>query len=486
MFSLVALILVAVAALAVASSAAYQRRVEERVDAWQGAARVLGLSYTPSPDPYRKSECSIHGVLHGVPVRLDTKQLQASSAETSYQVHHFSAGGDGQIPARLLVREESVLRSLGLRGRDERVGDERFDDAVELPGMDAYVCAALSADARTQLTALIELGGSVEQGQIHYELPASDEQDRPWLIRQLRALAELGQLLSVSAESLHERLAQNALRDPSPGVRQLNLRWLADPHTRTPAAVLEATARALLVDADAAVRLLAAQQLGPAGAPVLRALLSDAQQKAALRVGALRALDSCAEFDPGGAPDNAGALGIPLLECLLGAGPPELTCAALSIVATRQLSSLFEALVACASNPQEQVRSAAASALSQVVLARAEQALLREQALVRLLADPSAEVQRAGAEALGAVGSVRVVEPLLRLADSLGVASPRQAARGAIGRIQSRLGNVEAGRVSLADASELRGAVDVVRSEAAEGGELSLPDADPNPRRART
>jgi HEAT repeat protein len=94
--------------------------------------------------------------------------------------------------------------------------------------------------------------------------------------------------------------------------------------------------------------------------------------------------------------------------------------------------------------------------------------------LIALLSDASADVQRASAEALGGFGSVAAVEPLLPLAEGFGRSQLRQAARGAIGRIQSRLGNVEAGRVSLADDQELAGAVDLADTAATRVGELSL------------
>jgi HEAT repeat protein len=75
------------------------------------------------------------------------------------------------------------------------------------------------------------------------------------------------------------------------------------------------------------------------------------------------------------------------------------------------------------------VRVAAAKALGQ----RAERG--SEEALLRLLSDASSEVQCASAEALGAVGSVAAVEPLLPLANGMGRAQLRTAARSAIGRI---------------------------------------------------
>lgn len=159
--------------------------------------------------------------------------------------------------------------------------------------------------------------------------------------------------------------------DPSAGVRLRNLSFLVEPRTRTPRALLESTARALLTDPDIAVRLLAAAQLGPEGGPVFLALLSDPEQEAEPRIAALRALDA------------SGALGPELLERVLRTEPTELVCVTLSVIARRRLTELCPQVVACTHS----------------------------------------------------------------------TAQLRQAARAAIGRIQGRLGNVEAGRVSLTEAS---------------------------------
>ena len=71
-------------------------------------------------------------------------------------------------------------------------------------------------------------------------------------------------------------------------------------------------------------------------------------------------------------------------------------------------------------------------------------------------------------------GSVAAVAPLLPLAEGLGRPRLRGAARAAIGRIQSRLGNVDAGRVSLAQEQELVGALELADTAAVRVGELSL------------
>jgi HEAT repeat protein len=222
-------------------------------------------------------------------------------------------------------------------------------------------------------------------------------------------------------------------------------------------------------------------QLVDEGSPVLGALAEDPEVEVALRVQSLREL---------GARGVPGLLE-PLLARLLGSSPPELVCAALTIIAARHLDSFSAAVVECAANEHEEVRVASAMALGRLAANEHEEvrvasamALGRlaaneaERVLIRLLADASSEVQCASAEALGVVGSVAAVEPLLPLAEGLGRAKLRQAARGAIGRIQSRLGSVEAGSLSLADDHELAGAIAIADAAAvARAGEVSLAEA---------
>jgi hypothetical protein len=95
---------------------------------------------------------------------------------------------------------------------------------------------------------------------------------------------------------------------------------------------------------------------------------------------------------------------------------------------------------------------------------------------VQLLADDSSHVQQASAQALGAFGSVAAVEHLLPLARGLFDSQLRQAARSAVSTIQARMGDVEAGRVSLAEPQALEGAVALADTAAARIGAISLED----------
>lgn len=459
---LILVLIVLAAMLAAGALKGEQQRREQNLRAWQAAARQLGLSFV-GPEGTR----SIGGWLNGVPLRADFRRERRGTGKTATKEEKviFSAGGEGQIPVSLAVRRDSTLRSLGrlVYGQDEKLGDVDFDERVEVAGMDAWVCAALSEEARRQLETFLEQGGEARGGQLSYDCVADSTQETAWLVQMLQFLSHLVRLLTVTNGSIHQRLADNATRDPAPGVRLQNFRFLADPSTRAPSALLASTARALLSDGFDRVRLLAALQLGVEGAPVLGALAANPHVDTALRVQALGEL---------------GTRGMPGLEALLaqllGPNPPELVCTALTIIAARRLEPLAAAVIEHTASEHEQVRVAAATALASLPSSAAE------PALIRLLSDASSDVQRASAEALGVIGSIAAVEPLLPLAERLGRAQLRQAARGAIGRIQSRLGNVEAGSLSLADAHELAGAVALAAPPASHRvGEVSLVEDAP-------
>jgi HEAT repeat protein len=265
----------------------------------------------------------------------------------------------------------------------------------------------------------------------------------------------------VTPGELHQRLTENAAKDPSHEVRLNNLRQLADPSTRTPGPLLAATARKLLTDPHVPVRLLAAAQLGAEGDPTLLAVASDRTLLLSQRVEALTAIGLRR-------PEGLDAL----LAQLLARGPLELTCLALSTIGGQQLDAFVPAVVECAGSEHEAARIAAARALGGL-------SPCREDVLIHLLGDASSDVQCASAEALGRGGSVTAVEPLSSIANRITRPQLSQAARAAIGRIQARLGDVEAGRLSLVqdDGHGQLALADI----AVPGGELSLPDGGEDP-----
>lgn len=439
------------------------RDADRRLDTWRATAKKLGLRLEGD-----REERTMEGRRRGVPIRAHYEQVRQMVGKVviTRNTITLTAGGDGEIPRNLSLRVDT----LGLLGRlisqrDSSIGDSKFDDFVVLPELDEYVCAALSSRARELLLQLLRGGGAVRDGVLVLEDRDGSDSEPAWLEQQLELLAELGAELSVLPSSLHRRLAQNASTDPSAGVRLRNLRYLSEPGVAAPHTLLVDTARKLLAEPDLQLHSLAARQLGAEGFPALYALAADAALDTAPRVEALEALGQA----------NAPGLEPLLAELLSQPSAPELTLALLTGVGALGLVSLHGAVLHGTGSPHEGVRAAAVRALGQLADHPAAPGGT-EQHLLQLLGDPSDDVQRASAEALGAVGSVRAVEPLLGLTGGLGRAALRQAARGAIAQIQSRLGDVEAGRLSLTDGS-LEGAVRLAdTSVAVRGGDVSLAD----------
>lgn len=427
------------------------RRISKRAS-WKRQMAALGLKV----QVHGEYHLSAQGSIKGVPVWAQLKHEQ--EGEDNVLRARLTLESKA-IPRNLEVLADSMLRSAGrlVQGSDDlTVGDPEFDDQVELSALDAYICAALSHGARQRVLTLLRWRGRVQQGQVTCRLNMEQQDEGDRLSAVLLNAVALARLLSVPPEALHGRLAKNALEDPAPAVRLKNLRFLVAAQTQTPPALLASTARTLLGDVHP-VRLLAAQQLGAAGHATLRGLATSADVKLEQRVAAASSLGQ------GATPDLDG-----LRALLDGKQPLELQLAALCAIPATG-TPLTDGIVSCTRSEHEAVRAAAARALG--VLAQPQ----TEPTLLTLLSDASADVKHASAEALGVLGSVAAVAPLLPLAEGLLRPQLRQAARGAIGRIQSRLGAVEAGRVSLAESHDLAGAVDLADTSAAvRAGELSL------------
>jgi hypothetical protein len=443
-----------------------QRALQKRFfAAWHQGARAVGLD-TRQLTP---GECRAQGAIGGVPLgaRLTLYQTKNSAY---YQSTVWSQNQG--IPRSLSVERDTTLRSMGrlVDGDDVPIGDPAFDELVELASVDASVCAALGYRARAQLSRLLGWGVSVRDGTVACESAWTEEHNRSFTSL-LRNTAALARELAVPADDLHERLAFNAIHDPARDVRLANLRFLLAPELETPPALAASVAASLLTDVHAPVRLLAAERLGQQGHPVLFSLAADPALDLPTRVRAVQSLGQ----PP--VPDLPG-----LCHVIAASETVELVCAALDCIRPSSAAAL-DTVLESTQSPHESVRAAAARALGE--LSRPD----TEPTLIALLGDPSSDVQRASADALGRFASVAAVEPLLPLSENLMRPQLRQAARGAIGRIQSRLGAVEAGRVSLAEPHELAGALDL--ADGTRAGELALAHEDddandratPTPRR---
>src|SRR5262249_53763987 len=143
-----------------------------------------------------------------------------------------------------------------------QTGDERFDDALYIRGVETEVLARLTQPARHALRSLVERGAKLEYGKLELALK-NQVMDAYELSSTVKALVGAAQLLPLDGVSVPEALARNATWDPEGEVRLRNLSALFREHPRTEAA-RQAAAKAL-EDSEPAVRLRAAEFLpGPA------------------------------------------------------------------------------------------------------------------------------------------------------------------------------------------------------------------------------
>jgi len=101
-----------------------------------------------------------------------------------------------------------------------------------------------------------------------------------------------------------------------------------------------------------------------------------------------------------------------------------------------------------------------------------------EPPLLRLLGSGSESVWRAAAEALGKVGTIRAVESLYPLTERMLSLGLETTAREAIARIQARLGDAEAGQLSLHAHAPAEGGVSIAQEAGGPSLDRTATDRD--------
>ncbi len=153
----------------------------------------------------------------------------------------------------------------------------------------------------------------------------------------------------------------------------------------------------------------------------------------------------------------AGSALWPAIERNIRSKNSDLKRAAILAAGATAHAALAPSIASHAGNDASSVVEAVARALGQLVHRESE------PVVVKLLEHEGNEVRVAAAQALGTLGTVAAVEPLL--AQTSGVlkdATLKRAAQQAISSIQSRLGPVEMGRLSLLEPGPLAGALSSV------------------------
>lgn len=407
---------------------------------WKAAAKELGLEITG----FLMFQ-EMQGVIDGFRVRIRPRGKHGHV--------HIELDGQGAIPHALSLGAENIF-TRSLDGEDIQTGHPAFDYRARIFGKPEEAVSLLDPATRDLvLREVVDEGARVDGGKV--TLVHRGVSGAPDLVRRLVAL---GKRLSILPGEVPGRLARNAAEDSLSSVRLRNLILLQERFPE--AAETQAASRAALASDQPNLRLAAARFLGAEGLDAAEALALSPEVEADLRRQALQLFFRHA--DAGRA--------VTVMERLAAASPPaELLPALVEAAGRLRHVPTLERLLAQA----EGLGDAAAADLAGAVAGAGDMAA--EEGLLKLLAREAAEVRAAAAHALGQVGSVRAVEPLLALTSGL-LASPsvKQAAREAVTQIQSRLGDAEAGRLSLVVPSGDAGALSLAADESAPGGGLSL------------
>jgi len=395
-----------------------------------------------------KQTSFMEGEEHGVRLKLDTYTISTGKSSQTFTRVTATASG---VPADLFVTQEGlgakIAKAFG--GQDVDSGDAAFDKAYRVRGPEDVCLSKLVPEARAALlTSAAKNVTKIEKGQLT-------------LVRSglLSDAIQLGEMLDAAVAILRpfatipsdvvESLARNATSDPDAGVRYKSLDLALSRYGQHPAALR--AKEVALRDADPRVATLAAIYGGAQAREVLAAGAQSAAVEPDLRVRALRALVE--RFEPA------------LCETAVRAGladreSPQMRLLAADLAGKIRIKGTASSLLKLGLEAEPETACAAARSLG---LCREEQA---EAHLLRVLERDDSEVRAAAATALGDVGTALAVEKLLPLTQGfLGSGAVKAAARAAVDRIRARRAEAGAGGLTVAEPS-------------ADGGSLSLPEAD--------
>lgn len=413
-------------------------------------------------------EQAVTGSLDGLRVELGSYDAGGGVRGTRIVVR-----GMGHGPFGLTVRPESVGKAFErvFDGGEYELGDPAFDAVAYVQGDPSIARAVLGIPARKGLAELLrgrlgppgpggetlEVSASLAGDALTVEIPREAKSGAAFLPAALGSLAALAKDLVLSGDA-PARIAANLPAEEPAGVRLGHVKLLAREFPDLP--VTRDALRAACRDADARVRLEAAEALGEEGRETL---LGVASAEDAREEDATRAVETLGRRLP---PADAARL----LDSALGASRFRLARACVTALGLAEGidpgSEAAAALERALLSPVEEVAAAAARSLASADVVSSE------TGLVGALGHAEADVRLAAAEALGRVGTIAAVAPLQECgaAHALDL-SLRRATRQAIGEIQSRAPGASPGQLSLAAAS----AGQVSLAPEGEEGRLSLP-----------
>lgn len=406
---------------------------------WKEVAAQLGLEYRSF------LQRTLSGTVDGFHVSI------------RQQKHHIDIKVSGpSIRESLKLSKEGFLSGV-LGGRDIEIGCPSFDANTYISSYsrnsEAEVAALLDSTTRKLVSQhVVGEGAKVSGGEItHSKTNAIKE-----VPRLVKGFVLLARRLDIQPSEIPARLSANALKDPLSSVRLRNLTLLQERFRSSEVAA--STSTALLDDSHPSIRLAAAMFLGSEGLRVVREIAETRRALIDVRIKALQHLERAAR------PEDL----IEIASTLLTENDLRLKRMGISSLGGLKHRPSLQSIIALLGTEDDATTLVIIKAIENIGDSSAE------AALIGLLDHPNNRVKIAAIEALAKVGTITAVEPLHGLTRRLGL---KRSARVAIDSIQSRLGDVESGRLSLAPAIDSDGGLSLAGDPEKAGG-LSLDEQD--------
>jgi hypothetical protein len=341
-------------------------------------------------------------------------------------------------------------------GEPVRTCDPTFDALFAVHGRSAAVAALLDSSVRRRLVELQQECEVFAQGDTAIAYVSSSGHHDGTLSHVVFRLVTIVRDLTAQGPELPARLLSNAVSDPLVAVRYQNLDLLLRDYATS--AEAKEGLRVAWQAPERGIRYLAAIRMGGEAYGFLEETVDDSAELPPLRLMALRHLARHAPRERV----------LPLLERSLRDPAPGVREATIELYGRLQEPSAITQLAEIARRTSSKSTClAVAQALGNIGHTSAEPVLLE------LLEDGDLETQIAAATALGRCGTGQSIARLERVATRyFTVRDLSTAARAAIGRIVSRVGRPERGRLSVTEIDQLEGAL-----SAPEGaGAISITD----------
>lgn len=415
----------------------------------------LGMESVPgSKTPYDSARLKNDGFI----LTVDILRPNAIAAGQLLGGTRIRARGSWPGGIELTPCDEDVDAGWSEKAAGIDTGDVGFDTEVLVRG-DAVVVAGL-LDEKTRRAVekvTLELKGTVSKGRIQVLIPGICINSSR-LTDATVAVRDLAKRLVRADLDTPGRLAKNALEDSDPKVRLFNMNVLADHFLRSKE--LKTTAVKALEDEDFDIQLFAARYARDKGRAVLNELVRSKDTPSVVRVNAIQTMVEVSFRKDA----------IPILRNILEITDSDWLCRWAAVEGLAQLSDHE-------STPLIGRQIETGPAELDVAVAKALGVLEHndsEVLLLRLLENEADGVRIETARSLGKVGSIGAVEPLLAHATDGAVGPLRKAASEAIDSIQSRLGEVNPGGLSLAESDQVSGGLSLSVDE----GQLTMTKSD--------